>query len=57
VSTPDLDRIEPAPGHRLGLRQRAAVVADAETLFARDVDLVAAGRFDGRDREAPRGRR
>ena len=40
----DLDLlVEPVPGHRLGLRQRAALVADAETLFARDVDLVAAG--------------
>ena len=39
----DLDLlVEPVPGHRLGLRQRAALVADAETLFARDVDLVAA---------------
>ena len=40
----DLDLlVEPVPGHRLSLRQRAALVADAETLFARDVDLVAAG--------------
>jgi len=40
----DLDLlVEPAPGLRLGLRQRAALVADAETLFERDVDLVAAG--------------
>lgn len=40
----DLDLlVEPIPGHRLGLRQRAALVADAETLFERDVDLVAAG--------------
>jgi len=40
----DLDLlVEPAPGHRLSLRQRAALMADAETLFARDVDLVAAG--------------
>src|SRR5487761_2290152 len=38
----DLDLlVEPIPGQRLGLRQRAALVADAETLFARDVDLVA----------------
>jgi len=38
----DLDLlVEPAPGHRLGLRQRAALIADAETLFERDVDLVA----------------
>jgi len=38
----DLDLlVEPIPGRRLGLRQRAALVADAETLFARDVDLVA----------------
>jgi len=37
----DLDLlVEPMPGQRLGLRQRAALVADAETLFARDVDLV-----------------
>jgi len=40
----DLDLlVEPVPGHRLGLRQRADLVADAESLFARDVDLVAAG--------------
>lgn len=40
----DLDLlVESQPGHRLGLRQRAALVADAETLFERDVDLVAAG--------------
>jgi predicted nucleotidyltransferase/DNA-binding transcriptional ArsR family regulator len=40
----DLDLlVEPIPGHRLGLRQRAALAADAETLFERDVDLVAAG--------------
>lgn len=40
----DLDLlVEPLPGHRLGLRQRAALAADAETLFERDVDLVAAG--------------
>jgi predicted nucleotidyltransferase len=39
----DLDLfVEPVAGHRLGLRQRAALVADAETLFERDVDLVAA---------------
>ena len=38
----DLDLlVEPIPGQRLGLRQRAALVADAETLFSRDVDLVA----------------
>jgi uncharacterized protein len=43
-SDSDLDLlVEPVPGHRLGLRQRAALVADAETLFERDVDLVAAG--------------
>jgi hypothetical protein len=35
--------VEPVPGHRLGLRQRAAFVADAETMFERDVDLVADG--------------
>ncbi len=40
----DLDLlVEPVPGHRLGLRQRAALLADAETLFERDVDLLAAG--------------
>ena len=40
----DLDLlVEPLPGRRLGLRQRAELVADAETLFERDVDLVAAG--------------
>ena len=40
----DLDLlVEPARGHRFGLRQRAALVADAETLFERDVDLVAFG--------------
>jgi len=38
----DLDLlVEPIPGQRFGLRERAALVADAETLFARDVDLVA----------------
>ena len=31
------------PPAQFGLRQRAALNADAETLFARDVDLVAAG--------------
>ena len=40
----DLDLLaEPLPGRRLGLRQRAALIADAEMLFGRDVDLVAAG--------------
>jgi predicted nucleotidyltransferase len=40
----DLDLfVEPAPGRTLGLRQRAALNADAETLFARDVDIVATG--------------
>jgi predicted nucleotidyltransferase len=40
----DLDLlVEPAPGRQFGLRQRAALNADAETLFERDVDLVAAG--------------
>ena len=40
----DLDLlVEPIPGRRLGLRQRAALAADAETLFGRDIDLVAAG--------------
>jgi len=40
----DLDLlVEPVPGHRLGLRERVALAADAETLFERDVDLVAAG--------------
>jgi predicted nucleotidyltransferase len=39
----DLDLlVEPAPGRPFGLRQRAALNADAETLFERDVDLVAA---------------
>ncbi len=39
----DLDLlVEPLPGRRFGLRERAALVADAETLFGRDVDLVAA---------------
>jgi predicted nucleotidyltransferase len=40
----DLDLlVELAPGRPFGLRQRAALNAAAETLFARDVDLVAAG--------------
>jgi predicted nucleotidyltransferase len=40
----DLDLfVEPAPGRPFGLRERATLNADAETLFARDVDLVAAG--------------
>jgi predicted nucleotidyltransferase len=40
----DLDLlVEPAPGRRFGLRQRVALIADAETLFTRDVDLVSAG--------------
>jgi uncharacterized protein len=40
----DLDLLaEPTPGRPFGLRQRAALVADAERLFGRDVDLVAAG--------------
>jgi predicted nucleotidyltransferase len=40
----DLDLlVEPAPGRPFGLRQRAALNADAEALFARDVDLVATG--------------
>ncbi len=40
----DLDLlVEPAPGRPFGLRQRAALNADAEKLFGRDVDLVAAG--------------
>lgn len=40
----DLDLlVEPIPGHRLGLRQRAELAADVETLFERDVDLLAAG--------------
>jgi predicted nucleotidyltransferase/DNA-binding MarR family transcriptional regulator len=40
----DLDLlVEPALGRTFGLRQRAALNADAEALFARDVDLVAAG--------------
>ena len=40
----DLDLlVEPIPGRELGLRQRAALAADAEMLFGRDVDLLAAG--------------
>jgi predicted nucleotidyltransferase len=40
----DLDLlVEPVRGHPFGLRERAALIADAETLFGRDVDLVAAG--------------
>ncbi len=40
----DLDLlVEPVAGRRFGLRERAALVADAETLFERDVDLLAAG--------------
>jgi hypothetical protein len=40
----DLDLlVEPLPGRPLGLRQRAALTADAEALFGRDVDIVAAG--------------
>ena len=40
----DLDlMVEPARSHPFGVRERAALVADAETLFGRDVDLVAAG--------------
>jgi uncharacterized protein len=35
--------VEPAPGRRLGLRERVALAADAEALFGRDVDLLAAG--------------
>jgi predicted nucleotidyltransferase len=39
----DLDLVvEPLPGRRFGLRERAALAADAETLFGRDVDLLAA---------------
>ena len=39
----DLDfLVEPLPGRRFGVRERAALVADAETLFRRDVDLVVA---------------
>ncbi len=40
----DLDlMVEPAPGRSFGLRQRVDLLADAETLFGRDVDIVAAG--------------
>ncbi len=40
----DLDLlVEPRADRRLGLRQRSALVADAEDLFGRDVDLLAAG--------------
>lgn len=43
----DLDLlVEPMPGHRLSLRQRTALVADAELLFGRDVDLVAADELE-----------
>ncbi len=43
-SDSDLDLlVEPVAGRRIGLRQRAALVADAERLFDRDVDIVAAG--------------
>lgn len=39
----DLDLlVEPLPGRRFGLRERAALAADVETLFVRDVDLLAA---------------
>jgi predicted nucleotidyltransferase len=39
----DLDLVvDPLPGRRFGLRERAALAADAETLFGRDVDLLAA---------------
>jgi predicted nucleotidyltransferase/DNA-binding transcriptional ArsR family regulator len=39
----DLDLlVEPLPGRRFGLRERAALAAAVETLFARDVDLLAA---------------
>ena len=34
--------VEPEPGHRLGLRERVALMADVERLFDRDVDLLIA---------------
>lgn len=34
--------VEPKPGKRLGLAQRVGLMADAEQLFGRDVDLVTA---------------
>ncbi len=43
-SDSDLDLlVEPTPGRRLGLHQRAAFMAEAEEMFGRDVDLVAHG--------------
>ena len=39
----DLDLlVEPLPGHRLGLSERVGLMADAEQLFGRDVDLLMA---------------
>ncbi len=34
--------VEPVPGHHLGLDERVGLMADAERLFGRDVDLVTA---------------
>jgi len=34
--------VEPMPGHGLGLAERVGLMADAEQLFGRDVDLVTA---------------
>jgi predicted nucleotidyltransferase len=34
--------VEPMPGRRLGLAERVGLIADAERLFGRDVDLVTA---------------
>jgi predicted nucleotidyltransferase len=39
----DLDLlVEPAPGNRLGLKERVGFIVDAERLFGRDVDLLTA---------------
>jgi predicted nucleotidyltransferase len=39
----DIDLVvEPLPGHHLGLDQRVGLMADAERLFGRDVDILAA---------------
>ena len=34
--------VEPVPGHHLGLDERVGLIADAERLLGRDVDLVTA---------------
>ncbi len=42
-SDSDIDLlVEPLPGRRLGLSERVGLMADAEQLFGRDVDLVTA---------------